>query len=99
MAFILKRVSMAKNPSRIITATTIEDVAGCLKWKGPTRTLADMERAIAIGARVQLRPSIPDPYLEARAKRGSWKKFKEALAQASDVPPDDYDKLDDTKKS
>ena len=38
---------------------------------------------------------IKDPYLEARAQRGSWKKFKEALDQIPDVPPDDYDKLEE----
>jgi hypothetical protein len=38
--------------------------------------------------------SIPDPYLEARAKRGSMKRFKEILAMVPDVPPEDYDRLD-----
>jgi hypothetical protein len=37
--------------------------------------------------------SIPDPYLEERAKRGNLKRFKEILAQVPDVPPEDYDKL------
>lgn len=38
--------------------------------------------------------SIPDPYLEARAKRGNLKRFREILAQVPDVPPEDYDKLE-----
>jgi hypothetical protein len=31
--------------------TRLEDVAGCLAYKGPAKTLADMEQAIARGAR------------------------------------------------
>jgi hypothetical protein len=37
---------------------------------------------------------VKDPYLEKLAKKGSWKKYYEALAQIPDVPPDDYDKLE-----
>ena len=42
--------------------------------------------------------SIPDPYLEERAKRGSLKRFKEILAQVPDVEPEDYDKLPEPRK-
>jgi AbrB family looped-hinge helix DNA binding protein len=31
--------------------TTLADVLGCMKYQGPTRTLEDMEDAIAQGAR------------------------------------------------
>lgn len=37
---------------------------------------------------------LEDPYLKARAQRADWKKFRAALAQVPDVPPDDYDKLE-----
>ena len=37
---------------------------------------------------------LKDPYLEERAKKGSWTKFREALAKVPDVPPDDYDRLE-----
>ena len=64
------RLPVATRP-RKISPTKIEAVAGCLKWTGAARTLADMDRAIEIGAREQVRATIPDPYLEARAKRGN----------------------------
>jgi AbrB family looped-hinge helix DNA binding protein len=35
-------------PSVRFPRTTIEDVAGCLKYKGKRKTLAEMERAIAL---------------------------------------------------
>ena len=41
----------------------------------------------------RLSTSIPDPYLEERAKRGNPQRFREILAQAPDVPPEEYDKL------
>ena len=37
---------------------------------------------------------IKDPYLEARAQRADWKKFRAALDLVPDVPPEDYDKMD-----
>jgi hypothetical protein len=36
-----------------VPATRLEDVAGCLKWTGPAKTLCDMEHAIELGARVR----------------------------------------------
>ena len=42
----------------------------------------------------KLSAMIPDPYLEARAKRGDRKKFFEVLAGVPDVPPDDYDRIE-----
>ena len=38
--------------------------------------------------------SLPDPYLEERAKRGNLQRFREILASVPDVPPEDYDKLE-----
>jgi hypothetical protein len=32
-------------------------------------------------------------YMEERARRGSWEKFKAALNAAPDVPPPDWDRL------
>ncbi|MBI3987430.1 MAG: hypothetical protein HY343_10945 [Lentisphaerae bacterium] len=37
--------------SRSVPPTRIQDVAGCLRWTGPAKTLADMEKAIEQGAK------------------------------------------------
>ena len=37
--------------------------------------------------------TIPDPYLEERAKRATGKGFSLVLSQVPDVPPEDYDRL------
>jgi hypothetical protein len=42
----------------------------------------------------KLSSMVKDPYLEARAKRADWNKFRAALAMVPDVPPEDYDRLD-----
>ena len=42
----------------------------------------------------KLSAMIPDPYLEARAKRGDRNKFEAGMKQVPDVPPRDYDRLD-----
>jgi len=42
----------------------------------------------------KLSAMIPDPYLEARAKRGDLKKFRAVLAMVPDVPPEDYDRFE-----
>lgn len=34
-----------------VPVTTLEDLAGCIDYKGPARSLEDMEAAIARGAR------------------------------------------------
>jgi AbrB family looped-hinge helix DNA binding protein len=34
-------------PRRALTPTRLEDVAGCLKYGGPAKSLEDMEEAIA----------------------------------------------------
>ena len=36
---------------RSVSPTRLQDVAGCLRWTGPAKTLADMEKAIEQGAR------------------------------------------------
>lgn len=36
--------------SSAISQTRIEDVAGSLRWKGPAKSLKDMENAIKLGA-------------------------------------------------
>jgi len=38
-------------PVRSLRRTTVDEVLGCLPYKGPRKTLADMEAAIAKGAR------------------------------------------------
>lgn len=37
-------------PATLFKRTTLDDLAGCLKWKGPAKTLEEMEKAIALGA-------------------------------------------------
>ncbi|MDO9543297.1 MAG: hypothetical protein Q7J98_13400 [Kiritimatiellia bacterium] len=39
------------NRPRSIPATRLQDVAGCLQWNGPAKTLVDMEKAIEQGAK------------------------------------------------
>lgn len=41
----------------------------------------------------KLSAMIPDPYLQARAKRGDRKKFERALAMVPHVEPEEYDRL------
>ena len=38
-------------PPPALTATRLEDVAGCLVYRGPAKTLGDMENAIRKGAK------------------------------------------------
>ncbi len=37
-------------PASPFERTTLDDVAGCLKWNGPAKTLREMEEGIAKGA-------------------------------------------------
>ncbi len=48
---------------------------------------------ITIAAAEKVAALMTVDYLEERAKRSSREKFEAALAQLSDVEPDDYDKL------
>ena len=41
-------------PNVTFKPTRLENVAGCLEWKGPPKTLADMEEAIARGAKERM---------------------------------------------
>ena len=36
---------------RSVSPTRLQDVAGCLRWTGPAKTLTDMEKAIEQGAK------------------------------------------------
>jgi len=38
-------------PVALFKRTTLDDLTRCLKWKGPAKTLEEMEAAIAKGAR------------------------------------------------
>jgi len=40
-------------PLRPVPKTNIKEVAGCLKYSGKAKTIADMEKAIRIGAQKQ----------------------------------------------
>jgi len=43
--------SIVLRPFKGIPETDISEVAGCLKYSGKAKTIADMEKAIRIGAR------------------------------------------------
>ena len=55
------------------------------------RLSLDEFMTLALVQRLSL--SVPDPYLEERAKRGSVKRLREILSQAPDVPPEENDRL------
>ncbi len=38
-------------PAALFKRTTLDEVAGCLKWNGPAKTLEEMEEGIAEGAK------------------------------------------------
>lgn len=38
-------------PARRLPETTLEDLVGCTGYKGPAKTLAEMQAGIALGAR------------------------------------------------
>ena len=38
-------------PARQLPETTLDDLVGCTGYKGPAKTLAEMEAGIALGAR------------------------------------------------
>ena len=40
-------------PARLFPATTLDDVAGCLRYEGAAKTLEEMEEAIALEAKKQ----------------------------------------------
>jgi hypothetical protein len=46
---IIMFIEEQRSPS--VPATRLEDVAGCLRWTGPVKTLADMDLAIEQGAK------------------------------------------------
>jgi AbrB family looped-hinge helix DNA binding protein len=48
-------------PARTVAPASLEELAGCLKYTGPARTLEDMERAIQQGAQ-QIREEADDQY-------------------------------------
>lgn len=39
-------------PIREVPTTTLDDLAGCLPWDGPAKTLEEMDEAIRTGARL-----------------------------------------------
>lgn len=48
-------------PARPVKSATLDELAGCLKYSGPAKTLEDMERAIRRGAN-QVREESDDQY-------------------------------------
>ncbi len=62
------------------------------------RKLAEKEsvsinQLITLALSEKLSALMTEEYLEARAKRGSRKKFERAMAKISKAEPEDYDKL------
>jgi len=53
--FIVERVpeGVLLRPVRSLPATRLEDVIGCVRYRGPARSAADMERAIAQGVKAR----------------------------------------------
>ncbi len=52
-----------------------------------------MDMVVAASLAQWLSRIVPDPYLEERAQRATGEGFSEALSQAPDIPPEDYDRL------
>lgn len=48
-------------PARPVRPASLDELAGCLKYTGPAKTLEDMERAIEKGAN-QVREDTDDQY-------------------------------------
>ena len=48
-------------PIRTVSLSTLDELAGCLKYSGPAKTLEDMEQAIRTGAN-QVREDADDKY-------------------------------------
>jgi len=44
-------ITFLDTPALALPATRVQDVAGCLAYKGKTKTLLDMEHAIEKGAK------------------------------------------------
>ncbi|MCW5699827.1 MAG: AbrB/MazE/SpoVT family DNA-binding domain-containing protein [Rhodospirillales bacterium] len=42
-------------PARVFPVTSLDEVAGCLSWEGPPRTIRDMDEAVAREARRRAR--------------------------------------------
>ena len=53
--FVVERVpeGVLLRPVRSVPSTRLEDVIGCAGYRGPARSLADMERAIAKGVKAR----------------------------------------------
>lgn len=52
-----------------------------------------IEQLVAIALSAQVSAWMTKDYLEEKAKRGSWEKFRQVLNKVPDVEPEDYDKL------
>jgi 23S rRNA G2445 N2-methylase RlmL len=52
-----------------------------------------LEQLVAIALSAQVSAWMTKDYIEEKAKRGSWDKFQQVLAQVPDVEPEDDDKL------
>ena len=52
-----------------------------------------VEQLVTMALSAQISSWITQDYLEEKAQKGSWDKFKQALAKVSDQEPQDYDKL------
>jgi len=53
-----------------------------------------LDEFITLALIQKLSTSIPDPYLEERARRGNLQRFREILAQVPHVEPEEHDRLD-----
>jgi len=59
-----------------------------------TKEDMSIEQLVAVALSAQVSAWMTKDYLEEKAQRGSWEKFKLILNKVPDVEPEDYDKLD-----
>ncbi|MDH6060070.1 hypothetical protein NWP17_06400 [Chrysosporum bergii ANA360D] len=52
-----------------------------------------VEQLITIALSAQISAWMTKDYIEDKAKKGNWDKFKQVLNKVSDNEPEDYDKL------
>jgi len=52
-----------------------------------------VEQLITIALSAQISAWMTKDYIENKAKKGNWDKFKQVLNKVSDNEPEDYDKL------
>ena len=68
-------------------------ISKCADW--PKKESVSINQLITLALAEKLSALMTEDYLEERAKRGSRKKFKRAMAKVPKVQPEVYDRLPD----